>query len=102
MKDGARSGCQLVWRFASDGNLAEQVFLGGADDLGGGGIFCRAIAVASDDYDRDGGGFWHGEAGAGGEFVGRGQDGGVEGLVVLITSAAEVEDRGDPGGADSN
>src|SRR5882757_8931961 len=57
--------------------LAEEVGLGGAVYGGGwsGGWFVGEVA---DDHGGGGGGFLHGEAGGGGEFVGYGDDGGVE------------------------
>jgi len=46
--------------------------------------------------------FAHEQAGGGGEFVGDGQDGGVQRLLIAILRAPKIDQRGNSGGADGD
>lgn len=81
--------------------LAEEVFVGGALDAGG-GVNDVSVAIIADEDCGELSGLGHEEAGGGGEFVGYSEDRGLEALVGVITGAAEIEKSGDAGGADGD
>src|SRR4029077_3775944 len=72
---------------------AEEVFVGGPDDLRSVIARRRAITVASDDDGRNSVGLAHGKSGCRSEFVGDGEDRGVEWLTVQVAPTAQVEQR---------
>src|SRR5216684_8655285 len=79
--------------------LAEQVFVGGADDASG-GFRGGLVAIAANQDDGKACRLGHQEAGGGGQLVGYGEHGGSQGLAVAIARTAQILEDGDAGRAD--
>src|SRR6266849_4926291 len=72
---------------------AEEIFVCGTDDAGG-GLEARLVAVSANEHDRRAFGLFHEEAGGGGEFIGNGEDRCGERFSVAVAGAAKIEEYG--------
>src|SRR5947208_275530 len=83
------------------GALAEKIFMRGADDARS-GLQHGAVTISAN-YDYwNAFGFAHEQTGSGGKFIGDRKNGGLQRFGVAIRRAAQIEEHGNAGGADSN